>query len=509
MRLGKHTVAVLLLAAALAACSPTALLNGISPSSHFEVTSGIAYGDLEHQTLDIYSPSASRAAAPLIVYFYGGGWIKGKKEHFEFVASSLTEAGYVVVIADYRRFPEVVFPAFIEDGAAAVAWSLEHAGSYGADPKSLFLMGHSAGAHIAAMLSMDSSYLAAYSIDTGQIQGLVGLSGPYDFLPLTEGYLLDVFPEETREASQPVNYVTAEAPPTLLIHGTDDDIVYAANSESLAATLAENGVDVTLKLYEGAGHGAIVVALAPPLDFVERTLEDTRDFLTARSERPTEPLDIVVYGATGKVGSHVVTEALARGHRVRAVSRNPEQIELRHDNLSIVKGDLLDDASIAGTVADQDVVVLSVRGVIGDSDLAESALQYLAAEKLVDVLSQHENATRLIHVGGSGALEVRPGVLYAETLPKIALPKNLEVEIFGQIKALEFYGNVDDVEWTYLTPPKNFTNGPRTGVFRVGGKQALQDERGRTRLSRADFAVAIIDEAEKSQFLREQISIAY
>ena len=128
-----------------------------------------------------------------------------------------------------------------------------------------------------------ASYLGKHDIDTQEIQGLVGLSGPYDFLPLTEGYLLDVFPEATREHSQPVDYVTADAPDTLLIHGVDDDIVYAANSESLAGTLAEHGVDVTLKLYEGAGHGAIVVALVPPLDFVEQTLDDTRAFLDARS----------------------------------------------------------------------------------------------------------------------------------------------------------------------------------------------------------------------------------
>ncbi len=493
----------------LAACSPTVVLNGLSPSSHFEVTSGLAYGELEHQTLDIYTPLTNAASSPLVVYFYGGGWIKGKKEHFEFVASSLTKAGYVVVIADYRRFPEVVFPAFIEDGAAAVAWVIDNAHSYGADPENLFLMGHSAGAHVAAMLSMNGSYLAAHDIETQVIDGFVGLSGPYDFLPLTEGYLLDVFPEATREESQPVNYVTADAPPALLIHGTDDDIVYAANSESLAATLAENGVDVTLRLYAGAGHGAIVVALAPPLDFVEQTLADTLTFLDARRKVTQKPLDIVVYGATGKVGSRVVSEALARGHRVRAVSRDPAQASLRHDNLTWVKGDLLDNTSIVETVADQDVVVLSVRGVIGDSGSADSALQYMAAEELVDVIAEQENGPRLIHVGGSGALEVEPGVLYAEKLPNIFLPKNLEIEIRGQILVLDFYAEVDDVAWTYITPPKNFTNGPRTNKFRIGGIQALQDERGKTKLSRADFAVAIIDEAEHAKYVRKQISVAY
>ncbi len=221
-------------------------------------------------------------------------------------------------------------------------------------------------------------------------------------------------------------------------------------------------------------------------------------------------LSIVVYGATGDVGTHIVQEALNRGHQFTAVSRRPEQVEMQHDRLSIVKGDLLDRASVAGTVSNKDVVIVSVRGVIGDSGTPESALQFLAAEILVDVLSQlGDPAPRLLHVGGSGSLEVEPGVRYAAKLPKVFIPKGLEVEILGQILALEFYRKVDDVQWTYVTPPKNFTNGPRTGVFRIGGDQALEDKRGRTRLSRADFAVALIDEAEQAQHVRQRISVAY
>jgi putative NADH-flavin reductase len=232
--------------------------------------------------------------------------------------------------------------------------------------------------------------------------------------------------------------------------------------------------------------------------------------LTAGAARTEQPLDIVIYGATGEVGSHVVREALDRGHRVTAVSRRPEQIQMQHDNLSVVEGDLLDKASVSEIVTGKDVVVLSVRGVIGDSGTPESALQFIAAEMLIDaVFQQGDRAPRLLHVGGSGSLEVEPGVLYAAKLPKILIPKSLEVEILGQILALEFYHKVDDVKWTYVTPPKNFTNGPRTGVFRIGGSRALQDDRGRTRVSRADFAVALIDEAEQARHVREQISVAY
>jgi putative NADH-flavin reductase len=223
-----------------------------------------------------------------------------------------------------------------------------------------------------------------------------------------------------------------------------------------------------------------------------------------------QALDIVIYGATGEVGAHAVREALDRGHRVTAVSRNPARVEMQHANLSVVKGNLLDKESVAGIVTGKDVIILSVRGVIGDARTPESALQFIAAETLVDALfPMGRNAPRLIHVGGSGSLQVEPGVLFAAKLPKILLPKNLELEILGQILALEFYGKVDDVTWTYITPPKNFTNGPRTGVFRIGGDRALEDSRGRTRVSRADFAVALIDEAEQAMHPRQQISVAY
>ncbi|MBT8090443.1 MAG: NAD(P)H-binding protein [Gammaproteobacteria bacterium] len=232
--------------------------------------------------------------------------------------------------------------------------------------------------------------------------------------------------------------------------------------------------------------------------------------LVTATTHAEQELDIVIYGATGEVGSHAVHEALRRGHRVIAVSRNPAQVAMQHANLSVVEGNLLDTAGVARTVTGKDVVILSVRGVIGNSGKPESALQFIAAETLVDVLFPlGKNAPRLIHVGGSGSLEVEPGVLFAAKLPKILLSKDLEIEILGQILTLEFFRKVDDVNWTYVTPPMNFTNGPRTGVFRIGGDRALKDSRGRTRVSRADFAVALIDEAEQARHPRQRISVAY
>lgn len=229
----------------------------------------------------------------------------------------------------------------------------------------------------------------------------------------------------------------------------------------------------------------------------------------AEEERPGS-LKILVYGASGKVGSQVLVEALNRGHLVTAVSRDPSNIERTHDNLSIFQGDVLDPESVAKLVAGQDVIVVSVRGVVGKSKNPEDAVPRIAAENVVNALREASGcAGRLIHVGGSGSLVVKPGVVYADTLPKALLPRKLEVEIFGQVLTLDYLRTVTDVAWTYATPAKNFTNGKRTGAFRVFGDQLLEDSYGRSRISRADFAVAIINEAENADFIQRRFSVVY
>lgn len=230
----------------------------------------------------------------------------------------------------------------------------------------------------------------------------------------------------------------------------------------------------------------------------------------AAEEAGSDSLKILVYGATGKIGRHVVDEALNRGHLVTAVSRDPSRITQIHDNLSAVQGDILDPESIASLVVDQDVVIVSVRGIVGKSRDPNNAIQRIAVEKVVNVLRDiGDDAPRLIHVGGSGSLEVEPGVLYADKILKVFLPKNLKMEIAGQVLALEYLRTVTDVGWSYATPAKNFTNGKRTGTFRIGGNQLLEDSRGKSRISRADFAVALIDEAENAEHVRQRFSVAY
>ena len=223
-----------------------------------------------------------------------------------------------------------------------------------------------------------------------------------------------------------------------------------------------------------------------------------------------DSLKVLVYGASGNIGSLVVEEALDRGHQVTAVSRDPASIEARHPSLAIARGDLLDAESIAILSRDQDVIISSVRGVIGDKADPANALQLISVKNIVTVLRGFGgDAPRFIHVGGSGSLEIEPGVLFAEKLPKLLLPKRLESEIIGQIWALDYLRGVTDVKWTYATPPRNLTNDERTGRYRIGGDRVLEDARGRSRLSRADFAVALIDEAERAAHVGQRFSVAY
>lgn len=221
-------------------------------------------------------------------------------------------------------------------------------------------------------------------------------------------------------------------------------------------------------------------------------------------------LELLVYGGSGKVGTYIVSEALERGHTVTAVSRDPAGITLSHERLTVVRGDLLDSGRVAELVKGMDTVVTSVRGVVGDSEDPTQTVVRLGVESVVTALrALGPGAARLIHVGGAGTLEVEPGVLLADRLPALFMSKTLKTEIAGQALVLDYLRGVHDVNWTYITPPKTLNGRKRTGVYRIGGDRMLRDDKGRSILSRADFAVALIDEAERGAFLQQRFSVAY
>lgn len=254
-----------LLALLLGACSPLSLFNGLMPKDGGVklAASGVAYGADPRQRLDVYVPkNAGAGPRPVIVFFYGGSWNSGERAGYAFVGRALAAKGFVTVIPDYRLVPAVRYPAFVEDGAAAVRWVRAHAKAYGGDGDRIVLAGHSAGAYIAAMLAVDGRWLGA---DRKAVRGLAGLAGPYDFAPFDKAASVAAFggwPDAAE--TQPVTHADASAPPALLLAGAEDDTVRPRNSEALAAKLHAAGVARDLKLYPGIGHIGILTAIAKP-----------------------------------------------------------------------------------------------------------------------------------------------------------------------------------------------------------------------------------------------------
>ena len=270
----------------IASCTPAQIVNDLVPDSGYELTSGQPYEPGPRHTLDIYRPSKATGPSPVVIFIYGGGWTDGDKATYRFVGQALASRGYVTVIPDYRLVPEVKFPAFLKDNADAVAWVHAHIGGFGGDPGKLFLMGHSAGAYNAAMLTVDPQWLAAVGLDPGRdIKGLVALSGPYDFLPFdhTTEPVFGAFPDP--KATQPVDVIsgglTGHIPPMLLANGLDDHTVRPVNAVSMGGAVRTKGGEATVKLYPGVDHIGMVGALAAPLHYLAPTLDDTMAFLAA------------------------------------------------------------------------------------------------------------------------------------------------------------------------------------------------------------------------------------
>ena len=183
----------------------------------------IHYGPGVQQTLDVYVPEKPASGRPLVVFWHGGRWSFGDKGDYRFVGAALAELGFVAVVANYRHYPEVKMPGFMDDAARAAQWAAAHGIKFGADPNRLFLMGHSAGAHLAALLALDPRYFASIGPAAPHIAGVIGLSGPYDFLPLLEEDVQDMFgPPALYPDSQPIHFAHAGAPPMLLVHGLKD-----------------------------------------------------------------------------------------------------------------------------------------------------------------------------------------------------------------------------------------------------------------------------------------------
>jgi acetyl esterase/lipase len=261
--------------------SPADLLNVLLPRRGWRAQTGIAYGRERRRMLDVYRPDAD-GAGPVVVFFYGGSWQSGERSLYPFVGASLAARGIVTVIPDYALFPDARYPAFLDDAAHAVRFVRDHAGEWGGDPSNLVLMGHSAGAYIGAMLAFDSRWLDQVGLAAARdLAGIVGLARPYDFLPIVDPVLQEIFGGPDRIETQPIRYVTADAPPALLIAPQRDKVIGPGNTKRLAAQIRGFGSTVEGRLYPRVGHLITLGAIARPLQLLAPVLDDVTAFVTA------------------------------------------------------------------------------------------------------------------------------------------------------------------------------------------------------------------------------------
>lgn len=251
------------------------------------VQTDIAYGEDDKQKLDVYWPeeagedgSISSNEAPVVIFYHGGSWKDGERKGYAFLGRTLASRGYVTVIADYRKNPDVVFPAFVNDTAKAFVWTENNIERFGGDRKNIFMMGHSAGAHLAMLTALDPQYLNAAGSDPSRIKGIIGLAGPYDFLPFTGEAAKAALGQWPRlEETQPITFARGDGAPMLLLTGSDDTTVLPRNAQRLEAAVKDvNGQAETIE-YAGVDHAGIIMAFARPFRSKGPALDDTLKFL--------------------------------------------------------------------------------------------------------------------------------------------------------------------------------------------------------------------------------------
>jgi acetyl esterase/lipase len=267
---------------ALAACTPSlGAFDALAPRDGGvrRILRDGAYGPHPRQRLDLYAPREPAAPRPVIVFIHGGSWRNGDRRDYNFLGAALAAQGFLAALPNYRLVPEVRFPSFIEDCAAAVRWVQDHAAEHGGDSQRLVLVGHSAGAYNALMLALDARFLRDAGVEAMRVRGAIGLAGPYDFLPFDVTSTQEAFGQAPEAAlTQPVRFARADAPPLLLLWGADDTTVGPRNIASLEAAMRAAGGQVESKIYPGVDHVEILLALSRPFRGKAPVLADLAAF---------------------------------------------------------------------------------------------------------------------------------------------------------------------------------------------------------------------------------------
>jgi acetyl esterase/lipase len=253
-----------------------ALFNALVPQDEGarEVAIGVHFGPGPRQVVDIYAPAAA-GTYPVLVFVHGGSWASGNRQDYGFVGRAFAAHGFVTVISEYRLVPEVRYPGFVDDTAAAITWASEHAVDYSGDSTRLFVMGHSAGAY-----NVVQAVLSHHLED--RVKAMVTLAGPFDFLPLDTSASIAAFSQAPDlPSTQPVNLDLSQAPPLLILHGADDSTVGVYHARHLSAKYQAAGREVEVKIYPGVSHVAIMLGLSKYYRQSVPTFADALAFLRA------------------------------------------------------------------------------------------------------------------------------------------------------------------------------------------------------------------------------------
>ena len=255
----KKVFALSLLALPFSGCTSLSLGIANTPAHFFKgsVIKDIIFDTKTELALDIYQPKGqTKESLPVIVFFYGGSWSFGDKSDYAFVASYLADQGYVVVVPNYRLYPDVRFPAFVEDSAHALNWVHASIDKYSGDPQQIYISGHSAGAHIGSLLTAGPEEFGVNKDTQDAIKGFAGLAGPYSFIPKAAEFkaIFESTAADDYRPMQATSYIDGSEPPMFLQYGEDDKTVYPINVERMQAEVKRHNGCVAVKQYKGLDH---------------------------------------------------------------------------------------------------------------------------------------------------------------------------------------------------------------------------------------------------------------
>lgn len=231
----------------------------------YAVHRNIVFDPKQDLRLDVYVPDGA-VNAPTVIFFYGRRWERGSKRDVKFVGQALSAKGFVVVIPNCRHFPPAKFRQILSDRARAVVWTHQFAKTYGGSAGKLVIMGFDSGAYDAAMLALDPHWVRKDGGKINWIKGVIGISGPYNLLPISASDLRAVFaPEDQYPLTQPINWATGGNPPLLLIASRADRVVSVQNADELFDRVKAANGPVEKIIYPDLSHDMTLDMLSAPL----------------------------------------------------------------------------------------------------------------------------------------------------------------------------------------------------------------------------------------------------